>query len=481
MLQVKKCTIIVDDEVNTRLGGLRPEHLEALWNKFGIFVDGYYHMPAYQLRRWDGKVRFFDKTGKTYTKLLEEIIPYLVAWDYDVAIDDRRMPAPVIQDRISEDFFGTEGFSFRPYQVDVVNKLLAAGSGFAICATGAGKTSMCAALSAVLYANGLQTLVIVPSTDLVTQTADEFRERFEHLGISVGTYSGDEKNIDHPIVVGTWQSLQNAPHYMGFFKAVIVDEAHGVKATVIRELINEHGKHISHRYGVTGTFPKDGADQYTLKVSIGQILVEVPASWLIAQGYLSSVEIEPVETQDDMEDLPDYSSEKAFLTRNEDRLAGLATMIQNKQKAHGNTLVLVNSISQGQALQTMIPGSIFLYGETDKDTREENYKQYAERDDLIVIASFGIASTGISIDRIFCLILIDAGKSFVRSIQSVGRGLRKRGDKNHVYVVDVYSKMKFSKKHFKNRKTYYQEASYPVGKVVKLKYEVSTREDGLVF
>jgi superfamily II DNA or RNA helicase len=156
-------------------------------------------------------------------------------------------------------------------------------------------------------------------------------------------------------------------------------------------------------------------------------------------------------------------------------------MIQNKQKAHGNTLVLVNSIPQGQALQSMIPGSIFLYGETDKGTREENYKQYAERDDLIVIASFGIASTGISIDRIFCLILIDAGKSFVRSIQSVGRGLRKRGDKNHVYVVDVYSKMKFSKKHFKNRKTYYQEASYPVGKVVKLKYEVSTREDGLVF
>ena len=51
MLQVKKCTIIVDDEVNARLGGLRPEHLEALWNKFGIFVDGYYHMPAY--RDWE--------------------------------------------------------------------------------------------------------------------------------------------------------------------------------------------------------------------------------------------------------------------------------------------------------------------------------------------------------------------------------------------------------------------------------------------
>lgn len=481
MLPTKKCTIVVDDEVNARIGGLRPEHYEILWNKFGVFVDGYYHMPAYQLRRWDGKSRFFDKNGKTYTKLLDEVVPYLAAWDYEIDIDDRRLPAPVVQDRITEDFFGLEDFKFRPYQVEVINKLLAAGSGFAICATGSGKTSMCAALSSVLYANGLQTLVIVPSTDLVTQTADEFRERFAHLGISVGTYSGDMKDIDHPIVVATWQSLQNAPHYMIDFRAVIVDEAHGVKATVIRELINEHGKHISHRYGVTGTFPKEEADQYTLKVSIGQVLVEVPAAWLIEQGYLSSVEIEPLETQDDMEDLPDYSSEKAFLSRNEDRLAGLATMIQNKQKAHGNTLVLVNSISQGQALQALIPGSIFLFGETDKNTREENYKQYADSDDLIVIATFGIASTGISIDRIFCLILIDAGKSFVRSIQSVGRGLRKKGDKSHVFVVDVYSKMKFSKKHFKNRKTYYQEAAYPVGKVIKFKYELSTREDGLVF
>lgn len=132
------CTIHVEDEVNCRLGGLRPEHLEILWEKFGIFVDGYFHMPSYQLRRWDGKIRFFEKTGKTFTKLLDEILPYVCSWGYEVDLNDKRIPAPVISDRIDEEFFGN-GFKLRPYQVEVVNALLDEGSGFAICATGSGK------------------------------------------------------------------------------------------------------------------------------------------------------------------------------------------------------------------------------------------------------------------------------------------------------------------------------------------------------
>ena len=133
------CTIHVDDEVNCRIGGLRPEHLDILNDKFAILVDGAWHMPAVQLRRWDGKIRFFEKTGKTFTKLLDEIVPYLCTWGYDVNLEDHRVPAPVISDRIDEDFFGLGHFKLRPYQVDVVNALLAEGSGFAICATGAGK------------------------------------------------------------------------------------------------------------------------------------------------------------------------------------------------------------------------------------------------------------------------------------------------------------------------------------------------------
>lgn len=485
----KTCTVIIDDEVNCRIGGLHPSDIEVLWDKFGIFVDGYRYMPAFQLRRWDGKIRFFEKTGKTYTKMLDEILPYLVSWSYDIDIDDRRLPVKLVQDKIDADFFKLanepleeDRFVFRDYQLTVMNTLLEQGSGFGICATGSGKTSMCAAMCILLARMGLQIVVIVPSQDLINQTAAEFKARYKHIAgdLTVGTYSGDEKNIDHPIVIATWQSLQNAPHYMTYFQAVIVDEAHGAKAEVIKDLINNHGKHIAYRYGVTGTFPKPETDQYALKTSIGAIHATVDAAWLIAHGYLSSVEITAIETQDIVEDeFPDYQSEKAYLGRSPDRLELLAKLIMQKRDEIGNTLVLVNSIPQGQALEELIPDAVFLFGESATDLRKQNYKQYAERDDIILIATVGIASTGISIDRIFVQWLVDTGKSFVKCIQSVGRGLRKRGDKSHVHVFDFHSKLKFSKKHFKKRKEYYVEAGYPISKPIKLKY-TETPKQGLI-
>jgi len=466
----KTCTIHVEDEVHCRIAGLRDEQLEVLWNKFGVFAEGYFHMPAYQLRKWDGKIRFFDKkSGETFTKLLDEILPYLSSWGYEINLMDKRLPSPHITDQVTEEFFGLTDFLLRPYQVNVINTLLHQGSGFAICATGAGKTSMCAALSLVLFLNGLQTLIIVPSSDLVTQTVIEFREKLQYYPISIGEYSGSLKDIDHPIVVGTWQSLQNVPHYMSYFQSVIVDEAHGAKANVIKDLLDNHGKHISHRYGVTGTYPKSIPDQVTLKCSVGKIHCEVGARWLIDNGYLSEVEIEPIETADSA-DLPDYAAERAFLGSCDERIDIIAQLIQDKRDLYGNTFVLVNSIPQGRVLANLIPGSIFLSGESKKGLRQDNYSNFADQDGLIIIASAGIGSTGLSIDRIFCLFLVDAGKSYIKAIQSVGRGLRKKGDKNKVQVIEVYSKLKFAKKHFKDRKKYYSEAGYPVLATKKLKY-----------
>ena len=66
--------------------------------------------------------------------------------------------------------------------------------------------------------------------------------------------------------------------------------------------------------------------------------------------------------------------------------------------------------------------------------------------------------------------MLDPGKSFVKCIQAVGRGLRRKGDKNKIFVVDVYSRLKYAKKHWKDRQGFYKEAEYPLLKTVKLKY-----------
>lgn len=468
---MKKCNITVRDEVYCNVTGLDPSDHEYLDNKFAIMVEGAFFMPLYKLGRWDGKVRFFDKAGKIYTRLLPEVCEFLEKWGYEINLVDTRPPVKLIETRVDKDWFkGKDGMqlsvTLRDYQVEAVNCCLDAGGGFIKAATGSGKTWMVAALADVMAQNGFRTLVIVPSDDLVTQTAGTLR-----LGmLDIGIYSGSVKDIYHEIVIGTWQALQNNPSLMNEFQCVIVDEAHGAKAKVVGELINVHGKHIAYRFGFTGTMPKPTIDQMTLKGSIGEVLFSIDAHELMKRGVLAQLEIEPVEIEENVdEEFPDYSSEKAFLNKSPDRLDFLADLVIAKAAQYGNTLVLVNSVKQGQQLQKLIKDSVFLYGASENDVRAEWYSMFEQRDDLIVIATFGIASTGISIDRIFCEIMVDAGKAFIRCIQSIGRGLRKSADKDRVHLVDVHSKLKWSKKHFRERNKYYKEAQYPVSKTVKFK------------
>ena len=93
--------------------------------------------------------------------------------------------------------------------------------------------------------------------------------------------------------------------------------------------------------------------------------------------------------------------------------------------------------------------------------RKEHYSDINLAENGILIASYGTTSTGISINRIFNLVLVEPGKSFVRTIQSIGRGLRKANDKDRVEIYDVSSKCKYSQKHLKARIEFYKEAEYP--------------------
>jgi superfamily II DNA or RNA helicase len=468
----KDLNITLNDHVYCYLSGLEPQDQEFLENKLAVPVEGAFYMPAYKLGRWDGKIRFLEKTGKMFYRLLDDIAGYLASWGYNINFNDNRKQVKPVTDRISEDYFLKKPdmklkVHLRPYQVEAVNAALNAESGFIEACTGSGKTWMVAGLASVLNDNDRRAFVIVPSSDLVEQTAATFR-----LGqLDVGIYSGDKKDPHHMTVVGTWQALQNNPTIIEEFDAIVVDEAHGAKSTVIGKLLNEHGKNIAFRWGFTGTMPKPKVDLMTLRGTIGEVLYRVSAADLMALGYLAQLEIEPIQIIDESieEEFPDYASEKTFLSRSTKRLDVLADLIIAKAEQFGNTLVLVNSIKQGKALQKLIKDSVFLEGATDTDVRAEWYSMFEERDDLIVIATYGIASTGISIDRIFCEIMIDAGKSFVRAIQSIGRGLRKGHDKEKVHCCDVHSNLKWSMKHFRERKKYYKESRYTVLKDVKLK------------
>jgi len=132
-------------------------------------------------------------------------------------------------------------------------------------------------------------------------------------------------------------------------------------------------------------------------------------------------------------------------------------------------LVLTNRIANGKLLQDLIPESEFVQGAMKTIDRKETYDEINEATNSITIATYGVAAVGINIPRIFNLVLLEPGKSFVRVIQSIGRGVRIAKDKDFVQIWDVTSRCKFSKRHLTERKKYYKDAQYPFT-IDKVKY-----------
>ncbi len=488
-----KCKILLLDEVHCVCLGLLKDHYAYFFEKYGIFTEGYFFHPKYELGIWDGKIRYFKKTGKTYVTLLDEIVPSIVDLGYEISIEDRRKNFLVEPTLIDENYFqhiqdpkSGKPWHVRDYQVELVNTLLTKGNGIALAGTGAGKTSMCAALAlAYERAANIRSIIIVPDTTLTDQT----KESYEQFGLDVGEFTGTTKDLDHQHVVATWQTLQNLPQVIEEFQMIIVDECHGLRGAVLSKLLNEHGKNIAHRFGVTGTLPDNESDSTAVKIAVGRVHYEIPAHELIAAGHLSTININIVqlsvnlkpayeEFMIDVKDdpklsqttytkfkgsyFPDFTSEKRFLHSQETRLNWIARDLINKASiCQGNVLCLVNGIPFGRKLADKIPGAVFLHGADDKETRKEMYAQFADRDDLILIATVNIAGTGLDITRIFNLVLVDIGKSFIRVIQAIGRGLRKGYDKNHIEVTDICSDLKYSKRHLTKRTKYYVDAKYP--------------------
>ena len=155
----------------------------------------------------------------------------------------------------------------------------------------------------------------------------------------------------------------------------------------------------------------------------------------------------------------DYQQELKYLLETEERLDFIAKSI-NKIAESGNTLVLVDRVTSGKLLASKISNAVFVSGATKAKSRKEEYDQIQTSDDKVIVATYGVAAVGINIPRIFNLVLIEPGKSFVRVIQSIGRGIRKAQDKDHVEIWDITSTCKFAKRHLTKRKAFYKDAKY---------------------
>jgi len=286
--------------------------------------------------------------------------------------------------------------------------------------------------------------VIVPNKSLVTQTEKDYK----NCGLDVGVYFGDRKELGKTHTICTWQSLNildkkfkdgdavlSLAEFLEGVSTIIVDEVHQAKAEVLKNLLTRNLRNAPIRWGLTGTIPKEDFEFQSILASLGPVIGQISAKELQDKGVLSNCHVNVCQ----LIDLPafsDYQSELKYLVTDTKRIEYIAKLLNNVRQ-EGNTLILVDRISAGEKLQELIDGSIFVKGDVKLKDRQDAY------------------------DRIFNLVLIEPGKSFVRVIQSIGRGVRKAKDKDFVQIWDITSTCKFAKRHLTQRKKFYKEAEYP--------------------
>ena len=483
---MKQCKIIVKDEVNVKIEGLELSERKALMKMFEYEIPGARYLPAVRLGRWNGKVSYFSLAGSTYINLLPEILPYLDNAGYDIELDDLRDYTTTFTfDKVSEDTFKNKNWPkghpkedtpvvLRDYQIEIVNNFLENPQSLQEIATGAGKTLMTAALSNSVEKYG-RSIVIVPNKSLVTQTEADYI----NLGLDVGVYFGDRKEYNKTHTICTWQSLNNMlkktkageADIMDFIEGVVcvmVDEVHMAKADALKTLLTGVFAKVPIRWGLTGTIPKAKFEAQSIYVSLGNVIGKLSASELQDQGVLARCYVNIMQLQDGKE-FTNYQSELKHLLEDSERLDKIASLISGINDT-GNTLILVDRVNAGKEIVSRLPGSVFVSGATNMNERKEEYDEIATSTNKIIVATYGVAAVGINIPRIFNLILIEPGKSFVRVIQSIGRGIRKAEDKDHVQIYDITSSCKFAKRHLTQRKAFYKEANYPFD-VEKLTYK----------
>jgi superfamily II DNA or RNA helicase len=411
--------------------------------------------------------------------MLPQVLEYLEEKNYYIELDDKRITQDLRFQQISEDFWGEKcwpvGHRFagqpirlRDDQVDVINKFLENPQCLQEIATGFGKTITTATLAKICEKYG-KTVTIVPNKSLVEQTEEDF----VNCGLDVGVYYGDRKDLTRTHTICTWQSLNildkkshdneidalKLAEFLDGVKTVMVDEVHMAKAEVLKKLLTQNLANAPIRWGLTGTIPKQDFEYQALRASLGDVVNHVSAHELQQKGVLSNCHVNIIQTAE-WKEFSGYAEELKFLVTDLDRMKYIGNMINNISRS-GNTLVLVNRIDSGKLLIDLLPDAVFVSGEVKTKDRKEEYDEIKTANNKIIVATYGVAAVGINIPRIFNLVLLEPGKSFVRVIQSIGRGIRKAEDKDHVEIWDLTASTKYAKRHLTERKRYYKEAKYP--------------------
>jgi superfamily II DNA or RNA helicase len=293
---------------------------------------------------------------------------------------------------------------------------------------------------------------------------------------------------DPNIYIGTYQSLEKWPkEFFKQFHTVACDESHFAKSNSLKKILTNTFKHAYNRFGVSGTFPPDDSlEILSIRSVLGPNINNIKAKELVDSGKITPMMIRSILMDHDSKLINDqlykarkmgggkeaFQYEKDLVHSSQKRLDFIKKLVD---KCPSNTIVLFYTIEYGikilNKLKEEIPDKDFYYIDGSISGKERNsIKSEMEKTDgrvKILVGSYGCLSTGISIKAITNIIFADSFKSEQIIIQSIGRALRKHGQKKVANIFDLVDILDSSKmnnslyRHYIERKKFYKEREYP--------------------
>lgn len=435
--------------------------------------------PKYRYSGWDGRIRLLQPDGKFPYGLVNHLEKYCLKNDYEFEKDEYFTPDVHFPSR--EDFdkwlseieilSNGEKITAHWYQADAVYYAITHNRGILNLPTSAGK-SLIAALICYWYITNYsgKVLLIVPTTGLVNQMIDDFKDYgFMHPKYSHGIMSGRSKDSDSPIYVSTWQSASKQPiHWFKQFGCLIIDECHNL-GTEIKSIVTNLSE-CPYKFGMSGSL-KDGKSHIMSYVGLfGEVFKPVSTVQLMEEGQVTDLKINSLMLRYPKDDCIlvkgiEYKQEIDYVeqhTRRNAVICKLALKLAKEKKE--NTLVLFRHTNHGkllyEALKKKHDKVYFANGGTKVDERDELKKIAEAGDGVIIVASLGVFSTGISIKKLHHVIFAAGIKAKTLVLQSIGRVLRKHGSKDMAYLWDIIDNLCIESKTSKPGSVKYSHKNY---------------------
>jgi len=449
-------------------------------------VHNYRFMKRFKLGVWNGDISYFSD-GVINFGLWQEVYKCCKEYGYPFIIENKeQFPRnnEITKDHVQEfvnefykDHKTSDGKDFVPYehQVDAIFQILKHQFGIVEIATAGGKSLVFGTLLFYYLTHidpNSKFLLIVPSISLVTQFYNDlgdYNYGFNSdnklpLDIRIDEVMSDkprkyrEEEKKPNIYIGTYQSLEKYPReWFKQFTVVACDEAHTAKANTLIEILTKTFGSAKIRFGMSGSYPSDiSVEILTIQSLLGPKLINISAKKLIDKGLISDLKVKAILLHHENRKFAEgvynikkrgdgksaYTLEREYIHNSIKRKVFVKNLVD---KFKQNSLILFHTIVYGTELYNYIKDNCvgkdvyYIDGQTSTEKREYIKKQMEDTsaNPKILIASFGVFSTGVSVKAITNIVFADSFREPKLIRQSIGRGLRLHNEKTKLIVFDI--------------------------------------------